>query len=157
MVSWSLVVIWRSKPVPRDRANRTAQNHRPLPQIRQTINCRNADDGQYGVCARAPTRAEVSDVATATVILGADAVMLSDETANGKYPIESVAAMKKVILYTQEHIAVAPLTDILKGKRSSRDAISAAALALPNRFAQVRLLPRRGLVQLQQNICCTPS
>lgn len=81
------------------------------------------------VDAPEPTRAEVSDVANA-VILGADTVMLSDETANGNYPLETVSAMKKVILYTQDNVAVAPITDIIKGKRTHRDAISLAAVSL---------------------------
>jgi pyruvate kinase len=49
-----------------------------------------------------PTRAEVSDVANA-VIDGSNFLMLSGETAMGRYPVETVRMMRRTIEYTERH------------------------------------------------------
>ncbi len=75
-----------------------------------------------------PTRAEASDVANA-IFDGTDAVMLSGETASGKYPIESVEIMARIISAAESGSLYRHVSDRRRGRISTfPDAVSSAAV-----------------------------
>lgn len=80
------------------------------------------------ITAPVPTRAEVSDVATA-VFEGADAIMLSAESASGAYPVEAVATMNRIAEQVEQDPTYPAIIDAQRAlpEPTGADAISLAA------------------------------
>ena len=93
------------------------------------------------VHAPAPTRAEASDVATA-IYDGADAVMLSAETAVGEYPQESVAMMDRIIKRVEADPFYRHLMDVNQPPpdATKADAVSAAAAQIAHTISAAAIV-----------------
>ncbi|KAA8496864.1 Pyruvate kinase [Porphyridium purpureum] len=96
-----------------------------------------------------PTRAEVSDVGNA-IVDGADCVMLSGETAKGKYPLEAVRTMDEVAREAEEFIDNKRVCEYLRAKTprplSNTDSIAYATVSMSfdEAFAMIVVISETG-------------
>jgi len=89
-----------------------------------------------------PTRAEVSDVANA-IIDGSDAIMLSGETAVGKYPVESVTRMQSIARETEQNLEN-DLTYHIPDELVVKEAVSHTACVLATNLEAKRIVAFTG-------------
>jgi pyruvate kinase len=86
-----------------------------------------------------PTRAEVSDVSTA-IRHGATGVMLSGETASGKYPLETVETMARIVKATEDGLGASDLRPTALARFRSTRAVAHAGVELARESGASRIV-----------------
>ncbi len=100
-----------------------------------------------------PTRAEVTDI-TQAVLQGADATMLSGETATGKYPLKALEVMDTVARRIERKLSLSLKVQVLASSNSKSEIARSAAILSNNLLAAaIFVFTRRGLMAVLMSKC----